>query len=69
MIMNELKIEVGQRSFNHAQQMDKQRVNRQNRRNALETKEARKARKEEMQTLNNAYEEEKGLLYGAGIAD
>ncbi|XP_011859816.1 PREDICTED: uncharacterized protein LOC105557241 [Vollenhovia emeryi] len=69
MIMNELKIEVGQRSFNHAQQMDEQRVNRQNRRNALETKEARKARKEEMQALNNAYEEEEGLLYGAGIAD
>jgi len=69
MLMNKLQIVVGSQSFNYAQQMDELRVKRQNRRSALETKEARKARKEEMQALNDAYEEEEGLLYGAGIAD
>ena len=42
---------------------------RQNRRSALETKEARENRKDELQAQNEIYEEEKGLLYGAGIAD
>lgn len=41
-------------------------MTRQNRRSSLETKEARQ---EEMQARNDAYEQEKGLLYGAGIAD
>lgn len=63
MLMNELQVVVSSRSFNYAQQMDELRVKRQNRRSALETKEARKARKEEMQALNDAYEEEEeGLL-------
>lgn len=39
--------------------MDAKRVNRENGRRVLETKEARKARKEEMQALNDAYEETK----------
>ena len=42
---------------------------RQNRRSALETKESRKTRKDELQAQNEIYEEEEGLLYGAGIAD
>lgn len=69
MLMNELKLVVGSQSFNFAGNMDEQRVKRQNRRSSLETKEARKARQEEMQARNDAFEEEQGLLYGAGIAD
>ena len=46
-----------------------ERVRRQNKRSYLETKEARKARKEEMMALNQVYEEEEGLIYGAGITD
>ncbi|KYQ48647.1 hypothetical protein ALC60_12301 [Trachymyrmex zeteki] len=67
--MIELQIVVGSLNFNFSKQMDEQRVKRQNRRSGLETKEARKARKEEMLAANLAYEEEEGLLYGAGIAD
>ena len=42
---------------------------RQHRRSALEIKEARKIRKDELLAQNEIYEEEVGLLYGAGIAD
>lgn len=69
MVMNELQLVVGAQSFNFAENMDNQRVTRQNRRSSLETKEARIARQEEMQARNDAYEQEEGLLYGAGIAD
>ncbi|KOC58640.1 hypothetical protein WH47_02077 [Habropoda laboriosa] len=69
LMMNELKILVGSRCFSYAQEMNERRVSRHNRRSALETKETRKARKEELQAQNKAYEEEEGLLYGAGIAD
>lgn len=44
-------------------------MSRQNRHSALETKEARKVLKEELQAQNEAYEEEEGLLYSAGIVD
>lgn len=67
--MNELSFVVGSQSFNFAGNMDESRVKSQNRRSSLETKEARKAREEEMQAQNDAFEEEEGLLYGAGIAD
>lgn len=69
MVMNEAGIVVGRQSFNYAGQMDNQRVSRQNRRSSLESKEGRKARKALLQAQNEAYEEEEGLLYGAGIAD
>ncbi|XP_067208105.1 uncharacterized protein [Linepithema humile] len=69
MMMNELQIVVGSLSFNFGKQTDEQRVKRQNRRSSLETKEARIARKKQMLAANLAYEEEEGLLYGAGIDD
>ncbi|GFW92625.1 hypothetical protein TNCV_519421 [Trichonephila clavipes] len=49
--------------------MDNQRVSRQNRRSSLESKEGQNARKALLQAQNEVYEEEEGLLYGAGIAD
>lgn len=49
--------------------MDRKRVTRQNRRSSLETKEARIALQVELQAKNDVYEQEEGLLYGAGIAD
>ncbi|GFX84372.1 uncharacterized protein TNCV_4134821 [Trichonephila clavipes] len=66
MVMNEAGIVVGRQNFNYAEQMDNQRVSRQNRRRSLESKYGRKAL---MQVQNEIYEEEEGLLYGAGIAD
>lgn len=69
MVMKEAGIVVGTQSLHYAEQMDSQRVSRQNRRNSLESKEGRKARKALLQAQNEAYEEEEGLIYGAGIAD
>ncbi|GFT93603.1 uncharacterized protein TNCV_677401 [Trichonephila clavipes] len=66
MVMNEAGIVVGRQSFNYAEQMDNQRVSRQNRRISMEWKEGRKTL---LQVQNEVYEEEEGLLYGAGIAD
>lgn len=40
LVMNELNIVVGNRSYNYAHEMDKRRVRQQNRRSALKTKEA-----------------------------
>ena len=69
MVMDELGIVVGNRSFSFAREIDDRRISRQNRRSTAETKEARKLRKEQLQAENEAYEKEEGLLYGAGIAD
>ena len=69
LVMNELNIIVGNSSYSFAHKMDERRVSRQNRRSALETREARKARKEELRAQNEEFENEEGLIYGAGIAD
>lgn len=69
MVLNELKVKVGFQSFNFAQECDRNRVKRQNRRSSLETEEGRRARRAAMNSINEGYEREEGLVYGPGIAD
>jgi len=63
LLVNELNIVVGNRSFSYTQEMDNRRVKRQNRRSALEIKEARKARKEELCKLKTNYMKKKKDCY------
>lgn len=68
MVMNESKIVVGPLSFDYPRKMNVKRLKRKNRRSVSEINEAWKARNV-MKTLNDAYEDEEGLLYGNGIVD
>ena len=52
-----------------ADNVDKQRIERENRRASLSSKEARTARRLEQLHQNEYYEEAEGLLYVAGIAE
>ena len=52
-----------------ADNVDKQRIERENRRASLSSKEAQTARRLEQSHQNEYYEEAEGLLYGAGIAE
>jgi len=69
MVMNLLQIKIGQQCKMFADNANERRVRRQDKRHSLSSKEARTARRLENMNANDLYEEEEGILYGAGIAD
>lgn len=69
MVMNLLQIKIGQQCKIFADNANERRVRRQNNRYSFSSKEARTARRLENMNTNELYEEEEGILYGAGIAD
>lgn len=69
MVMNLLQLKVGQQCKMFADNTNERRVTRQNIQHSFTSKEARTARRLENMNANALYEEEEGILYGAGIAD
>ncbi|XP_032676769.1 uncharacterized protein LOC116846694 [Odontomachus brunneus] len=69
MIMQLLGLKIGQQCKMFADNVDNRRIARQDKRHSLNSKEARTARRMEKMHANELYEEEEGLMYGAGIAD
>ena len=67
--MQQLKLKIDQQWKMFADNVDKQRIERENRRASLSSKEARTARRLKQLHQNEYYEEAEGLLYGAGIAE
>ena len=67
--MQQLQLKIGQQFKMFADNVDKQRIERENRRASLSIKEARTARRVEQLHQNEYYEEAEGLRYGAGIAE
>ena len=67
--MQQLQLKIGQQCIMFADNLDKQRIERENRRASLSIKEARTARRLEQLHQNEYYEEAEALLYGAGIAE
>ena len=67
--MQQLQLKIGQQCKMFADNVDKQRIERENRSASLSTKEARTARRLEQLHQNEYYEEAEGVLYGAGIAE
>ena len=68
-IMNLLNVTVGTYAKTYADKTDEARITREDRRSLSHTKDARTARKQQRHEQNQLFEEEEGLLYGAGIAD
>ena len=67
--MQQLQLKISQQCNMFADNVDKQRIERENRRAPLSSKEVRTARRLEQLHQNEYYDEAEGLLYGAGIAE
>ncbi|XP_043268118.1 uncharacterized protein [Venturia canescens] len=68
-IMQQFDLKIGQICKMSADNIDARRIERENRRTSFSSKEARTARRLKQLHQNEFFEEEEGLLYGAGIAD
>ena len=67
--MNDLELLIGMKCKNFADTYDRNRVKRGGQRSRSTSKEVRTARKEEKAAQLDALLDEKGVLYGPGIAD
>ena len=68
-IMSVMGVKIGLTAIHYATQRDRERVRVANRRSTDASKEARTQRRNAILDENERYEEEEGIMYGAGIAD
>lgn len=68
-VMETMGVHIGYEARQHALNVDEVRVSQAERRSSLASKETRTALRNTRILLNDQYEEEEGVVYGAGIAD
>lgn len=68
-VMETMGVHIGYEAKQHALNVDEVRVSQAERRSSLASKETRTALRNTRILLNDQYEEEEGVVYGAGIAD
>lgn len=68
-IMEVMNIKIGPIALEYARSRDNLRIRKANRESSESSKEARTKRKDVKSLENEMYEENEGILYGAGIAD
>lgn len=68
-IMSVMGVKIGPTAVQYATQRDRERIRVANRRSTDASKEARTQRRNAILDENERFEEEEGIMYGAGIAD
>ncbi len=64
-----MHITIGQTAVDHVERINGERVLQANRRSSLTSKDNRIALRNSRMAQNDLFEEEEGIVYGAGIAD